>query len=442
MTTTSDTVLERLHRLHPKLIDLGLQRVEELLARLGNPQRSLAPVVHVAGTNGKGSTIAMLRAALIAAGRRVQVYTSPHLVRFHERIRLAEGLIGEDDLIALLEHCETVNENRPITYFEVTTVAAFQAFAREAADLLILETGLGGRLDATNVLEQPRLTLITPIDLDHAQFLGERLTQVAYEKAGILKPTVPAVLAPQHPEALAVIEARAEAIGAPLIRHGIDWDYQVTGDGLQVTWGERRWDLPKPVLAGPHQVVNAATAIVAAAALGDLAPDQASMARGLRQAVWPGRLERLQEGPLAGQTAEAAPAGSWELWLDGGHNPSAGRALAAALADWRDAPLYLICGMMNSKAAGGFLAPLAKVVTSCRTVAIPDEHNSIEAAALASIARESGLRAEPCDSLPAALEQLLVSERPGRILACGSIYFMGRLLDHSRWLRETSAAQR
>ena len=431
-TAASDRVLERLKGLHPKLIDLGLGRVEALLARLGQPHRALPPVVHVAGTNGKGSTIATMRACLEAAGRRVQVYSSPHLVCFHERIRLADGLIGEDRLVAVLQACEAANGDEPVTYFEITTVAAFKAFAEDTADLLLLETGLGGRLDATNVIARPRLVVLTTIDHDHSEFLGDRLEQIAFEKAGILKPGVPVVVAPQPAEVMAVIEERAAAVGAPLLRAGKEWCLQADDDGLTVTLGEAAWRLPLPSLRGRHQHVNAAVAIVACRSLGDLAPPLAAARQGLGSIEWPGRLQALIAGPLAERVAAAGP--GWTLWLDGGHNPSAGRVLSQVLAPWREeGPVHLICGMLNSKQAGAFLAALVPHVDSCHTVAIPGEANAFKAEALAEKARKAGLAAEACDSLPAALDAVLRSGAPGRILICGSVYLAGRVLDHARW---------
>ncbi len=432
--SSSDRVLARLNRLHPKVIDLGLERVWDLLARLGNPQDKVAPTVHVAGTNGKGSTIAFLRACLEAAGRKVQVYTSPHLVRFHERIRLTDGLIDEADLVALLEHCETVNDERAITYFEITTIAAFEAFARQKADLLLLETGLGGRLDATNVVARPQLVVLTPIDHDHSAFLGDTIAQIAFEKAGILKPGVTAVVGPQSAEALAVIEERAAALGAPLLRHGQEWGYRSRTDGLEVWLQDRSWHLPAPVLRGYHQMTNAATAVVAAANLGSLAPDRQSLARGLRSAEWSGRLQHLTDGRLAQILSQAENDDArWDLWIDGGHNPSAGAALADFLEGWRDRPLHLLCGMMNSKQADGFLAHLAPFAASCRCLAIPDEANAFDAETLSALAVTAGLDARPATDLPSALQEIVHRETPGRVLICGSVYLAGRVLDHDRW---------
>ncbi|HEX5796175.1 MAG TPA: hypothetical protein VFY19_10045, partial [Geminicoccaceae bacterium] len=295
----SDLILARLQGLHPKTIDLSLGRIERLLALLGHPERQLAPAVHIAGTNGKGSTLAMLDAMLQAGGRSVQRYISPHLVRFDERILLDGRPIAEAELALVLDLCERANGGAPITFFEITTAAAFVAFARRAADLLLLETGLGGRLDATNVVERPRLTALAPIALDHQAFLGERLEQIAFEKAGILKPGVACIVGPQVPAALAVIEARAAEIGAPLVVHGRDWRAWRTGERLQVDVEGRRLDLPLPALPGCHQIDNGGLAVACALALGELAPAEEAIATGLRKVHWPARLQLLGRGPLA-----------------------------------------------------------------------------------------------------------------------------------------------
>ncbi len=420
----SDAVLDRLTRLHPKVIDLSLGRIERLLARLGNPERELPPVVHVAGTNGKGSVIAFLRAMLEAAGRRVHVYTSPHLVRFHERIRLGGALIAEPELVRLLEECEAANGPTPITFFEVTTAAAFLAFARQPADILLLETGLGGRLDATNVVPRPLLSIITPVSIDHEQFLGNGLAAIAGEKAGILKSGVPAVIGPQPAAALAAIEARAAAVGAPLHLAGRDWRGEQNGDGLAFhgRLGDRLFQ--RPALRGAHQVENAAIALAAAELLEGFGLDPTALDRGLAEASWPGRLQRLRLGALA----DLLPA-EWELWLDGGHNAAAGRALAAALGAWRDRPLYLVAGMMNSKAARDFLAPLAPMTAALYAVTIPGEANSFSAEQAASAAEAAGMAACAADGVAAALSQIARDANgPGRVLICGSLYLAGRVL--------------
>ena len=420
---SSDAVLDRLGRLHPKIIDLSLGRIERLLARLGHPEQRLAPAVHVAGTNGKGSVIAYLHAMLEAAGARVQVYTSPHLVRFHERIHLCRGPIDEAALLALLEHCETVNGAEPITFFEITTAAAFVAFAGEPADAVLLETGLGGRLDATNVLARPRLTCITPVSIDHVQYLGSDLAGIAAEKAGILKPGVPAVIGPQPPAALAAIERRAAEVGAPLHLHGRDWRVAAAEGGLIFHGRCGAQCYPAPVLYGAHQIDNAGMALACADVLDDYGLDTAARSAGLTGARWPGRLQRLRGGPLQALLPEG-----WELWLDGGHNAAAGAALGQVAAGWRDRPLYLVYGMLNTKAAEDFLRPLAPHVGSLRAVAIPGEAASLSADEAASHARAAGMSAAACGSVREAIESLVRGAAPARILVCGSLYLAGRVL--------------
>jgi dihydrofolate synthase/folylpolyglutamate synthase len=421
--TTSDIVLARLTRLHPKLIDLSLGRIEGLLAALGNPQEKLPPVVHVAGTNGKGSTIATMRACLEAAGCRVHAYISPHLVRFHERVRLAGRLIEEEALIALLEECEAVNCGTPITYFEITTAAAFLVFARIPADIVLLETGLGGRLDATNVVRHPAATAITPISLDHQAFLGETIAAIAGEKAGILKPGAPAIIGPQPPEAAAVFAARAAAISAPLFRFGHEWRCETSGGGMR--YEGRRWqfDLPLPALPGAHQVVNSGAAIACLEQLAGFSLSPESIARGLGQIDWPARLQRLTRGPLVRMLPD-----DWEVWLDGGHNPGAGEVLAAMASAWRDRPLHLIVGMLNTKNAAGFLAPLAGYAMTLHALTIPGEENPLPAAAIAAAARSVGIAAREAPSVAAAIRAIAAEDGAGRVLICGSLHLAGTVL--------------
>lgn len=422
----SDRVLTRLMRLHPKKIDLSLGRVERLLAALGNPHESLPPVVHVAGTNGKGSTVATLRACLEAAGCRAHVYTSPHLVRFHERIRLAGRLIDEDALLAALEECERANGDAPITFFEITTAAAFLAFARTPAEIVLLETGLGGRLDATNVVRRPVATAITPVSLDHQAFLGDTVAAIAGEKAGILKPGAPAVIGPQSEEAAAVIAARAAAIGAPLHRWDREWRCAPSAGGMRYEGPRWRLDLPPPSLPGAHQIANAGTAIACLEQLLGFSVPPAAIAAGLRAIDWPARLQRLTRGPLA----EILPAG-WELWLDGGHNPAAGAVLAETAAGWRGRPLDLVVGMLNTKDASGFLAPLAPQARRLLAVTIPGEDNALPAAAIAAAARALGIAAAESESVAAALRAITGGEGPARVLVCGSLHLAGIVLaDH------------
>ena len=415
--------------MHPRVIDLSLARIERLLARLGHPERQLAPVIHVAGTNGKGSTVAFLRAMLEAHGVVVHVYTSPHLVRFNERIVVAGRDIDDDSLCALLQECEAANAGDPITFFEVTTAAAFLAFARTPADFTLLETGLGGRLDATNVIARPLITALTPISLDHQGFLGETIAAIAGEKAGILKAGVPCWSAHQPAAAAAVIAKRAVEVGAPLIREGEGWCAKPDGDGWRFegfapALPQTHWALPAPALAGAHQIANAGLALACLHRLPGLVIDASAVARGLACARWPARLQRLD----AGRLVDLLPRG-WELWLDGGHNPGAAQALAHHLAGWRDRPLVLVFGMLKTKDETGFLAPLAGLAQRALTVAIPGEAASLDADSAAAAARRVGLAADACDSVREALRRAAGSGGPtARVLICGSLYLAGAVL--------------
>jgi dihydrofolate synthase/folylpolyglutamate synthase len=426
--TTSDIVLERVMRLHPKIIDLELTRVERLLKLVGNPERKLPPVVHVAGTNGKGSVIAYLRAMLEAAGRRVHVYTSPHLVRFHERIRLAGTLIEERALVDLIEECERANGGEPITFFEITTVAAFLAFSRVPADILLLETGLGGEFDATNMIDAPLATIITPISFDHMQFLGDSLAKIAQAKAGILKQGRPAIIAQQPPEAAAVIEARAAVLNAPLWRCGAEWNFEIGSSGFAYRDSHGALALPKPVLPGRHQFGNAATAVAATRWLKGFALPERDIAAGLTNAVWPARMQRLTRGPLV----DLLPPG-WELWLDGGHNEDAGQIIAGMIGEWQteaQKPVSLIFGMLTTKDPLAFLRHLAPVAEDLSAVAIPGDHASLSAADAVAVARQAGLPADGYDSTKAALAAIIARHGIGarRVLICGSLYLAGMVL--------------
>ena len=416
--TTSDAVLERMMTLHPKVIDLTLTRVHRLLAALGNPERHLAPVVHIAGTNGKGSTLAMLRAGMEATGAKVHAYTSPHLARFHERIRLAGTLITEPALTALLDECVTANGPDEITFFEITTCAAFLAFSRTPADWTLLEVGLGGRLDATNVMA-PRLSIITPVSLDHQQFLGDTVAEIAFEKAGIIKRGVPVVVGPQTDEGLAVIERQAARMGAPVLAFGQHW-HVGQEHGRMVFQDENGLvDLPLPNLPGPHQIQNAGAAL---AALRHLGFDAAACDAAVTRAIWPARMQRLRTGPLV----EAAP--KVELWLDGGHNPAGGAAIAATLALMPDRPTHLICGMLNTKDVLGYMQPLATQATTLTAVSIPGEKNTLSAETTRAAARAAGITATSAPSVADALATIAARDPTARVLICGSLYLAGSVL--------------
>ena len=395
--------------------------MQHLLAALGNPQEKLPPVIHVAGTNGKGSTVAFLRSCLEAAGKRVHAYTSPHLVRFAERIRLAGKLIDEDALIAVLEECERANQGAPITFFEITTAAAFLAFSRVPADYVLLEVGLGGRFDATNLIDRPAVTAITPISLDHQQFLGDTVAKIAFEKAGILKAGVPAVIAPQSEEAAAVIAARAHEIGAPLYRAGSEWNATARYDRCLAYRGRGRYVLPRPGLLGPHQYGNAGTALACLECLPGFTVSAEALGRGITQVEWPARLQHLTEGKLARMMPSAG-----ELWLDGGHNAAGGDALAAQAKTWRDKKLNLVFGMLKSHDAEGFLAALKPYAARVEAITIPGEENARSADDIADIAKGLGLRAA---ARPGITEAVAAAAEPGgRVLICGSLYLAGRVL--------------
>ena len=429
MTSSLDALLARLEKTVPAGWDLGLDRMMRLLARLGDPHRRLPPPIHVAGTNGKGSTTAFLRAVLEASGKTVHVYTSPHLVRFAERIRVAGRLVDDDALAAAIERAVAANAGDPITFFELATVAAFLLFAETEADVTLLEVGLGGRLDATNVVEHRLASVITPISLDHEKFLGDTLEKIAAEKAGIVERGRPVVSAPQDDAVVDVLERAAARAGVPLSLGGRDWTSSLEDGRLVFRSETGLLDLPPPRLLGAHQIVNAGTALAALEAA-DLLPDAETIARGLVSVDWPARMQRLTTGALV----DVAPADA-EIWLDGGHNPGAGDVIAATLADLgrrRPRPLVLIAGMLETKDPVGFFGPFSDLAEKVLTVPIDGgEHPGRDPAALAALIREKvGLAAEPAPGVRAALERLRrETEGPApRILICGSLYLAGAVL--------------
>lgn len=419
MAQGSDVILSRMMGLHPKVIDLTLDRVWRLLGALGNPQNDLPPVIHIAGTNGKGSTQSMIRAGLEGAGKSVHAYTSPHLARFHERIRLAGDLISEDHLTEILDECYVQNGGENITYFEITTVAGLLAFARTPADYTLLEVGLGGRLDATNVIDTPAVSIITPVSIDHEQFLGNTLTAIAGEKAGIIKRGVPVVVGPQQDEAMDVIEATAAKLGAPIFAYGQHWHVWEERGRLIYQDETSLLDLPLPALIGAHQVQNAGAAIAALRVLGF---DDAACEAAVTKAEWPARMQRLRHGPLVDAADRA------ELWLDGGHNPAAGDALAEALTRLPERPLFMICGMLNTKDIGGYLRPLATSAQKLYAVSIPGSEATLPAEATAAAARDAGMNAVQSENVMAAITDIVAETLNARILICGSLYLAGEIL--------------
>lgn len=405
--------------LHPKIIDLTLDRMTRLLDALGSPEKSIAPGIHIAGTNGKGSTGAMIRAGLEASGEKVHAYTSPHLARFHERIHLAGDLIDEELLAETLEECERINGGLPITYFEITTCAAFLAFSRVQADHTILEVGLGGRLDATNVIDQPEMTIITPVSIDHQQYLGETLAEIAGEKAGILKPNTFCVVGPQQDAALDVIERQAARVGAILKVHGQHWHVWQENGRLIFQDEYGLLDLPKPALLGAHQMQNAGMAITA---LRLLHKAEEACAAAMTNVEWPARMQRLRQGPLV----EAAP--DAELWLDGGHNEAAGCAIAKLMNELPPKPTHLVVGMLNTKDVSGYLAHFLESTTSLQAVSIPGETATLTAAQTAKAASDLGFHASEADDVLTAVKNSVQKNSAARILICGSLYLAGNIL--------------
>jgi dihydrofolate synthase/folylpolyglutamate synthase len=425
-------LVARLSALHPQRIDLGLERMQRLLERLGHPERKLPPVIHVAGTNGKGSTIAYLRAILEAAGLRVHVYTSPCLVRINESYRLGRpgsGVLVEDnELCGALEQCERANAGQPITIFEIETAAAFWLFAEHPADVVLLEVGLGGRLDATNVIDAPLASVIAPVSMDHTEFLGDTLMAIAREKAAIIKRDVPVICAEQAPEAMAVIEQYAKRMRAPLYTAGQEWHVNVERGRLVYQDDRGLMDLAAPRLFGRHQFDNAGLAIATLRAQDAFKIETSAFEAGIVNAEWPARMQRLASGALV----EQAPPGC-EIWLDGGHNAEGGRVAAAALGDLEERvsrPLVVIVGMMANKDAGAFLANFAGLTRHIIAVQIPDRDNAMPPDRLADAARHSGMRVETAAGVEAALRSLtrLAYEVPPRILITGSLYLAGHVL--------------
>jgi dihydrofolate synthase/folylpolyglutamate synthase len=426
----SSAILERLLTLHPREIDLSLERVERLMADLGHPEMRLPPVIHVAGTNGKGSTTAFMRAVLEAAGKRVHVYTSPHLVRFHERIRIGRlgggHFVDEDELADALIQVERINAGRAITQFEITTAGVFDIFTRHPADVVLLEVGLGGRLDATNVIASPLATVITSVALDHEKFLGDTITAIAYEKAGILKRGRPAVIGPQSEEALAEIEREGARSRADLFIANRDWVAYPEGGRLVYQDEDGLIDLPAPHLLGRHQYANAGAAI-AALRRAKLALPLAAFETGMFTVDWPARLQSLSSGALFARFPDT------EIWLDGGHNPAAGVVIAEAMADLEERtpkPLILISGMLNTKDPVGFFKPFAGLARRVYTVPVPGSNASRDPVELAAMAEAAGLAAEATSDVGAALGAIAGDTHgaPPRVLICGSLYLAGAVL--------------
>ncbi len=422
-----EAVIERLHSLYPRYMDLSLERLHRLLAELGHPERSLPPVIHVAGTNGKGSTCAFLRAIAEAAGLRVHVTTSPHLVRFNERIRLAGHLVTDEQLLAVLDEIERINAGQPITVFEVLMAATFLLFARIPADLVILEVGLGGRFDATNVIDHPIACAITSISLDHREMLGDTLAKIAFEKAGIIKPAIPVATGQQPAEAFAVIAAQAAAQAAPLLARGRDWHVTPHATGFLYSDSAGTLDLPPPALPGAHQYDNAGIAIATIRASKLPIPDSAII-HGIATAEWPARMQRL-----TGALTKLLPA-TWELWLDGGHNPGGGQVIADHLKGvWSDRPTHLIVGMKKAKDTAEFLAPLLPLAATIWAVSEPGQYSALPVEAILDAAQGYARPGPTVAEALRALPGLNPSAPPARVLICGSLYLAGEVLKSDGW---------
>ena len=416
----SDVVLDRLLSLHPKIIDLTLDRVTRLLKKLNNPEDKISQVVHIAGTNGKGSTQAFLRAAIESSGESAHVYTSPHLTRFHERIRVAGSLISENVLADILNECELANNGKPITYFEITTCAAFLIFSRIKADYTLLEVGLGGRLDATNILKKPKLTIITPISMDHVQFLGSTIEQIANEKAGIMKEGITCIVGHQSKDAIDVIKKRAIELKSKLKIYGEHWQVYAKSDKLIFKDAMGFLELPLPKLIGQHQIENAGTAI---AAMRELSiPDEACK-ESMKNVYWPARMQRLESGPLVKMAKES------EIWLDGGHNQAAGIAISNALEQLpRGRTNILICGMLKTKDLKAFLNPLFNSAKFLYGIRIQGEENSNSAETIVNQAREIGFSAFKTQKVSDAILQIIKAHPNSRIIICGSLFLAGKIL--------------
>lgn len=434
-TAEVDAALAAMSALHPKKIDLGLERVLRVLKALGNPQDRLPPVVHIAGTNGKGSTVSFVRAMAEANGLKCHVYISPHLVHFRERITVASKEISDAQLLDVLERVRIANNGQSLSFFEATTAAALLAFSENSADLCIIEVGLGGRFDATNVIERPAVVGITPVDMDHAEFLGRDLAGIAREKAGIMKHLVPAAIGKQSDLVNAVMEAEASKLSVQATYFGQDFRSYRQHGRLVYEDESALMDLPLPALIGEHQISNAGLAIRIARIL---QLSEKSIARGLETVKWPARMQNLTKGPFAEMVAESGG----ELWLDGGHNPHAARAVASAMAEMESKtarPLILVTGILANKDIGGFLDAFEGLASAVIGVSIPD-HASLAPETLQELAEARGMIGQVASNLTDAVQRAINTGEalsrqttaepiiPPRVLICGSLYLAGVVL--------------
>ena len=417
---STDKILNKIMMLHPKIIDLKLDRVLSLLKKLGNPEKELPPVIHISGTNGKGSTQAIIKAGLEADGKTVHSYTSPHLVRFNERINVAGTIISDDKLNEVLCECYKSNAGAQITYFELTTVAAILAFSRFKADYCILEVGLGGRFDATNIIEEPEVCIITPISLDHEKLLGSTIEKIAFEKAGILKNSSPCFVAEQEPEALEVIKNVANTVGSNLRIYNEDWNLKEKADGFYFKDSLGGVKLPLPSLVGSHQVLNAGISVAVLRHLG--ISSKSVLRNALLDVVWPARMQRLVSGPIT-EIAKNS-----EIWLDGGHNPAAGQVLSDTLKSLIPKKTFLICGMLNTKDVSGYMNNLKDIADELIAISVPEEVATLTALETSIFAKKAGIKATQAQSLEDAVSVAVLHSGPSRIVICGSLYLAGFVL--------------
>lgn len=425
-----EELLASIEERRPKLIDLGLDRVHAVLKATGSPHEKLPLVFHIAGTNGKGSTTAFLRSILEESGRRVHVYTSPHLVRYNERIVIAGAEISDDALVNVLTRCDQVAGDHPLSFFEMLTCAAFLAFSETPADVCLIEVGLGGRLDATNVVAAPAAAVITPIAVDHQEYLGETIAEIAAEKAGIIKPGAPVIIGQQQPDVMTSLMAAARQVNADVFSCGREWD--VWAENGQLIFQDQFGlsDLAPPRLAGDHQLANAGLAIAALKAVGFDISDR-DISTGLQNARWPARMQQLRSGPVIDEIVNAGFAP--EVWLDGGHNAHAAKALAVAFAGLEEKsakPLYLIFGMQKNKDPGAYLSYFSGLASGI--VATQAEHTAVaEPSYLVEAARKNGLNAQQAGSVRDAIKKITeTADGPFRLLICGSLYLAGDVLRH------------
>ena len=417
---STDLILQRIMKLHPKIIDLTLERVLKLLKKLGNPEKKLPPVIHVAGTNGKGSTQAIIKSGLEANGKTVHAYTSPHLIRFNDRINLLGKPISEPHLNEVLEDCYRANDGLPITYFEITTVAAILAFSKVEADFCILEVGLGGRYDATNIIDSPELCVITPISLDHQKLLGETIEEIAFEKAGILKNKSVCFVGKQEPQALEVIKRVANKTNSMLELYDEDWVVRENSKNFYFRDNKGSLNLPLPALVGTHQVYNASIAVAVLRHLG--ISSSSVLKKSMRNVVWPGRMQLIDSGPLIEM------ANNLEIWLDGGHNAAAGQALAEVLKSLPPMKTILICGMLNTKDVFGYMINFKGIVAELIAIPVPDEVATLNAKETSNYARKAGLKSSKAQNIEDALNRVINDKTPSRIVICGSLYLVGFIL--------------